>query len=61
MRYRTMPKSKDKLSALGLGLMRLPQTKAGRIDEKKALAMLQYAAFTDEPVVLLNPVEGDHV
>lgn len=43
MRYRTMPKSKDKLSALGLGLMRLPQTKAGRIDEKKALAMLQYA------------------
>ena len=33
MQYRTMPKSKDRLSALGFGLMRLPQTKAGKIDE----------------------------
>ncbi len=43
MKYRKMPKSPDKLSALGLGLMRLPQTKAGKIDEKQALAMLEYA------------------
>ncbi len=43
MKYRKMPKSPDKLSALGLGLMRLPQTKTGKIDEKQALAMLEYA------------------
>ncbi|HOG31354.1 MAG TPA: aldo/keto reductase [Candidatus Syntrophosphaera sp.] len=43
MQYRTMPKSKDRLSALGFGLMRLPQTKSGKIDEDKALAMLHFA------------------
>lgn len=43
MKHRTMPKSQDKLSALGLGLMRLPQTQDGKIDEAKALEMLDYA------------------
>ncbi len=43
MKHRTMPKTKDKLSLLGLGLMRLPQTKAGKIDQAWALAMLKYA------------------
>lgn len=43
MQYRTMPKSTDKLSILGLGLMRLPQTADGKIDEDQALAMLEYA------------------
>lgn len=43
MKYRTMPKSKDKLSILGLGLMRLPQTQDGKIDESLAIEMMEYA------------------
>jgi predicted aldo/keto reductase-like oxidoreductase len=43
MKYRKMPRSKDKISALGLGLMRLPQHPDGTIDEDHSLAMLQYA------------------
>lgn len=43
MQYRTMPKSKDKLSSLGLGCMRLPQTADGKIDRDKALEMMHYA------------------
>lgn len=35
MLYRTMPKSKDELSILGYGCMRLPQ-KNGRIDKERA-------------------------
>ncbi len=43
MQYRTMPKSTDKLSALGLGCMRLPLTPEGKIDRDKALEMMHYA------------------
>jgi len=38
-----MPKSKDILSILGLGLMRLPQTQDGKIDEGRAIEMMEYA------------------
>lgn len=34
MQYREIPKTGDKISAIGYGCMRLP-TRAGRIDEKK--------------------------
>lgn len=42
MQYRVVPKNGDKLSALGFGLMRLPQ-KSGKIDEEKAIAQIRYA------------------
>ncbi len=42
MQYRTVPKNGDKLSALGFGLMRLPQ-RTGRIDEARAIAQIRYA------------------
>lgn len=42
MQYRTVPKNGDKLSALGFGLMRLPQ-KSGKIDEQRAIAQIRYA------------------
>ena len=34
MKYRTMPKSRDALSVLGLGLMRLPTRGDGSLDEE---------------------------
>lgn len=43
MRYRRMPKIKDKLSILGLGLMRLPTTSEDKLDEEKCLEMMHYA------------------
>ncbi len=42
MQYRTVPKTGEKLPALGFGAMRLPE-KAGRINEAKASEMLRYA------------------
>ena len=43
MQYRTVPKTKDKLSALGFGCMRLAVTKEGRIDEARATAQIRHA------------------
>lgn len=43
MKYRTMPKSRDALSVLGLGLMRLPTRGDGSLDEEKSMQMLHYA------------------
>lgn len=43
MLYRTMPKSGDKLSALGFGCMRLPQVQGGVIDESKAISQIRHA------------------
>jgi predicted aldo/keto reductase-like oxidoreductase len=43
MKYRNMPGSKEKLSILGFGLMRLPQTKDGKIDEEQSMEMLKLA------------------
>ncbi|SFM78560.1 aldo/keto reductase [Methanolobus profundi] len=42
MQYREVPKTGDKLSALGLGAMRLPE-KDGTIDHEKATALLHHA------------------
>jgi len=42
MQYRIIPKTGDKISAIGYGCMRFP-TRAGRIDEKKAEAQIRYA------------------
>ncbi|MBP2134274.1 putative aldo/keto reductase-like oxidoreductase [Methanomicrobium sp. W14] len=43
MQYRKVLKNGDELSALGFGAMRLPVTKGGQIDEKKATALVRYA------------------
>ena len=47
MQYREMPKSGDRLSILGFGLMRLPQKKGvpgdGRIDEARAISQVRGA------------------
>lgn len=43
MRYRIMPQSSDRLSALGLGCMRLPLTQDSKIDRPAALDMFHYA------------------
>jgi len=43
MQYRQMPGSKDKLSILGLGLMRLPLQTDGKLDLPRCLEMLHYA------------------
>ena len=42
MLYRTLPKNGDKLSILGYGCMRLPETD-GQIDEERAARQLRYA------------------
>ncbi|MDD1724917.1 MAG: aldo/keto reductase [Methanospirillum sp.] len=42
MQYRRVPKTGDRLSALGFGAMRLPM-KRGRIDEEKATLLLREA------------------
>jgi predicted aldo/keto reductase-like oxidoreductase len=43
MLYRKMPKNGDKLSILGFGCMRLPVTKAGLIDESRAIRQIRSA------------------
>lgn len=45
MQYRTMPKTGEKLSALGFGCMRLPviDNKPDQIDEEKAVALVRRA------------------
>ncbi len=43
MQYRTMPKSKDKLSVLGFGCMRLPTRRSGAIDKPKAAELIKAA------------------
>ena len=44
MQYRTMPKSEDKLSALGFGCMRLPSKTGGAtIDKKAVMKQVRYA------------------
>lgn len=43
MQYRIVPKTGDRLSALGFGFMRLPLTKIGSIDENRAVTQLRYA------------------
>jgi hypothetical protein len=43
MLYRKMNKTGEKLSILGFGCMRLPQTPDCHIDEPKATAMIRYA------------------
>jgi hypothetical protein len=42
MQYRTVPKTGEKLSALGFGAMRLP-TKRLKIDEERAIQQIRYA------------------
>jgi predicted aldo/keto reductase-like oxidoreductase len=42
MQYRTVPKNRENLSALGFGAMRLP-TKRLKIDEERATRQLRYA------------------
>jgi predicted aldo/keto reductase-like oxidoreductase len=43
MLYRKMPKTNEKLSALGFGCMRLPTLKGGQIDKKRAIAQIRHA------------------
>ena len=52
MQYRTMAKTGDRLSALGLGCMRLPTVKKGRIDREKAARLIRKAI--DEGVNYLD-------
>ena len=42
MQFREVPKTGDRLSALGFGCMRLPQ-KGGKIDEERAAAQIRFA------------------
>ncbi|MDR1029186.1 MAG: aldo/keto reductase [Clostridiales Family XIII bacterium] len=42
MKYRTFPKTGEKVSLLGFGCMRLPESD-GRIDEAEAIRMIRYA------------------
>ena len=43
MLYRHIPKNGDELSILGFGLMRLPVTKEGKIDEPRAIRQIRSA------------------
>ncbi len=43
MLYRKMPKTNEKLSALGFGCMRLPVLKGGMIDKKRAITQIRHA------------------
>ena len=43
MLYRKMPKNGDELSILGFGLMRLPVTESGQIDEPRTIRMIRAA------------------
>ncbi|MCK9631093.1 MAG: aldo/keto reductase [Methanoregula sp.] len=43
MLYRTVPRTGDKLSALGFGCMRLPSTRTGGVDEERAIRQIRHA------------------
>lgn len=43
MQYRMMPKSQDRISALGFGCMRFPTLQDGSIDEDAAMQLLTHA------------------
>ncbi len=43
MLYRKMPKTNERLPALGFGCMRLPVLTDGKIDEKRAIAQIRHA------------------
>lgn len=43
MLYRKVPKTGDELSILGYGVMRLPTTEDGAVDEEKAIAQMRKA------------------
>ena len=43
MHYRSVPKTKDRLSALGFGCMRLPVTQDRKIDQPRAVAQIRHA------------------
>jgi hypothetical protein len=43
MLYRIVPKTKDTLSILGFGCMRLPMTRTHTIDEERAIHQIRYA------------------
>jgi predicted aldo/keto reductase-like oxidoreductase len=43
MLYRTVPKTKDQVSILGFGCMRLPPGTLGGIDEERAIRQIRYA------------------
>jgi len=43
MLYRTVPKTGDRLSILGFGCMRLPSTRAGGVDEERAIRQIRHA------------------
>ena len=43
MLYRTVPKTGDRLSILGFGCMRLPTSRAGGVDEERAIRQIRYA------------------
>jgi uncharacterized protein len=43
MQYRRMPRSKDEISILGMGVMRMPCDEQGNVDEARGLEMLHSA------------------
>ncbi|MCW4006434.1 MAG: aldo/keto reductase [Candidatus Bathyarchaeota archaeon] len=43
MQFRVVPKNGDKLSVLGFGVMRLPQSRLGTVYEEKAVKLIRYA------------------
>ena len=43
MQYRTFNKTGEKVSLMGFGTMRLPETKDGKINEKEAIEMIRHA------------------
>jgi predicted aldo/keto reductase-like oxidoreductase len=58
MLYRKVPKTGDKLSILGFGLMRLPMKKGGGIDEDRAIRQLRFAI--DQGVNYLDTAPAYH-
>lgn len=58
MRYRKMPCGPERLSVLGLGLMRLPTQNDGSIDESRSLEMLRHAV--DHGVNYFDTAWGYH-
>ncbi len=59
MLYRTVPKTKDKLSILGFGCMRLPLTRTHAIDEDRAIRQIRYAI--DNGVNYLDTAPAYHM
>jgi uncharacterized protein len=59
MLYRTVPKTKDKLSILGFGCMRLPLTRTHAIDEDRAIRQIRYAI--DNGVNYLDTAPAYHL